>query len=513
MNLLKSLISVGSITLISRVLGFFRDVLIAKTFGTSMFTDAFFVAFKIPNLLRRIFSEETFSQVFIPVLIEYKILYNKYYMRNFISSVFGLIIFVLSVFTVLGMYFSHSLILITAPGFTAFSEKAKLTEHLLIMIFPYVILITLTSFFSSILNTWNYFSVSACAPIFLNLSIIFFSVFFNSIFNPPIFCLVWAVIIGGILQFFYQFPFLYKKNILVMPNLYWTNPGLLKILKKIGPLILNVSMTQLSLVINTIFGSLLSPGTISWMYYADRLIEFPIGILGVSLGTILFTSLTKSYKNGIMSEYKKSLNWGLKIGFMLALPSSIILFFLAKPLIMILFQYGKFTELDVLMTKKILESYSLGLISFILVKILSSAFYAYEEISIPTKISIITLLLGQLINPIFIFYFKHTGLALSVSMCSWINCLFLYLKLREKNVINFEYSDIMFFFRTILSTLIMTLILCLMLYIMPSWNIGTVFSKIIRLCFICIVSGIGYISVLNILGTRLSHLSYNILKL
>lgn len=513
MNLLKSLISVSSITLISRILGFVRDVLIATMFGTSMLTDAFFVAFKIPNLLRRIFAEGAFSQSFIPVLIEYKANHTKRHIQDFISSTLGLMIFFLFLFTILGIFFSHSLILITAPGFSDLPGKLTLTQNLLTIMFPYIVFISISSLFSSILNSWNYFFIPAISPILLNISIIFFSFFLSSFFNPPIFCLGWAVVIGGFFQLCYQLPYLYKINMLVIPKINWNNTGLLRVLKKIGPAILGASANQISLVINTVFSSLLNPGTISWMYYADRLIEFPVGILGVSLSTILFASLTKSYKNGIISEYKKSLHWGLRISLMLSLPSAVMLFFLAKPLVIVFFQYGKFTEFDVLMTEKALELYSFGLISFILVKILASAFYAYEEINIPMKISILTLLLGQLMNPMLIFYFKHAGLALSVSISSWINFLLLYWKSYQKNMIFFECNDAFFILRLFLSTLIMILILFFMLYFMPSWSVGSFFNKIIRLFFICIISGIGYISTLNILGIRLLSFSYKTLKI
>ncbi|CAL4326392.1 murein biosynthesis integral membrane protein MurJ [Buchnera aphidicola] len=513
MNLLKSLISVSFMTLISRILGFIRDVLIASTFGASMFTDAFFISFKIPNLLCRIFSDNSFSQTFVPILMEYKSCKNEKYVQNFISSMFGFMIFFMFFLIILGMFYSRFLILINAPGFLELPEKLRLSEHLLTIMLPYILLISLSSFFSSILNSWNYFSVPALSPVFLNISIIVFSIFFSSFFNPSIISLAWAVIIGGFIQLFYQFPFLYKINMLVMPNISWNNIGLLRFLKKIGPAILGTSANQISLIINTIFTSLLCSGSISWIYYADRLIEFPVGILGVSLSTVLFTSLTKRYKNNIKSEYKKLLDWGLRIGLIVSLPSAIILFFLAKPIIVVLFQYGKFTNFDVLMTEKVLELYSFGLVSFILVKILASAFYACEEINIPMQISFLTLFLTQLMNPILIFYFKHAGLALSVSISGWINFLLLYWKLYQKKMIFLKYNDFVFIFRLILSILVMLVILFFILHFMPLWNVGSFFNKIIRLIFVCFISGVGYLVMLHFLGIRLLSFSCNFSQL
>ncbi|QCI19893.1 MAG: murein biosynthesis integral membrane protein MurJ [Buchnera aphidicola (Brevicoryne brassicae)] len=509
MNLLKSLMSVSFITLISRILGFIRDILIASTFGASMFTDAFFVSFKIPNLFRRIFSDGAFSQAFIPVLMEYKSNKNKKYMQEFISSIFSFMIFILLCLTMLGMFFSHFLILVNAPGFLDSSGKLELSKNLLTIMFPYILFVSLSSFFSSILNSWNYFAIPALSPIFLNISIIIFSVFFSSFFYPSIISLAWAVIIGGFLQLFYQCPFLYRINMLVKPNFNWKNIGLIRVLKNIVPSILGTSANQISLIINTIFSSLLNSGSISWIYYADRLIEFPIGILGVSLNTILFTSLTKNYKKNRKSEYKELVNWGFRIGLVLSVPSSLILFFLAKPIIIVLFQYGKFTYFDVLMTEKVLKYYSCGLISFILVKILSSVFYSCEKINIPMKFSLFTLCLTQLMNPFLIFYFKHAGLALSISISSWIHFLLLYSELYKRKMIFFKFREVIFIFNLILSTLVMILVLFLILNFMPLWNIGSFFNKIMRLIFVLFVSGIVYLFMLNILGIRILNFSYN----
>ncbi|AEO08681.1 virulence factor MviN-like protein [Buchnera aphidicola str. Ak (Acyrthosiphon kondoi)] len=510
MNLLKSLISVSLMTFISRVLGFIRDVLIASIFGASMFTDAFFVSFKIPNLLRRIFADGVFSQVFIPILVDYKTKKNKKNIKDFISAIFGFMIFFLFLLTILGILFSKFIIVISAPGFSNLPEKLILSTNLLTIMFPYILLISLSSLFSSILNSWNYFFIPAFSPIFLNISIIIFSVFFSSFFNPSIISLAWAVIIGGFIQLFYQLPFVYKINMLVIPNFNWNNVGLLRVSKKMGPAILGTSANQISLIINTIFSSLLNSGSISWIYYADRLIEFPVGILGVSLSTILFTPLAKNYKNGIKLECKKLLNWGFRTSLIVSLPSAAILFFLSKPIIIVLFQYGKFTDFDVLMTEKALKLYSLGLVSFILVKILSSAFYAFEEIKIPMKISLLTLFLTQLMNPFLIFYFKHAGLALSLSISGWINFLLLYSRLYQRKIICFKNSELIFIISIILSTSAMIVILLCILHIMPIWNIGSFFNKIIRLFFVLLISGITYLFMLNILGIRLLNFSKNL---
>ncbi|WP_422667250.1 murein biosynthesis integral membrane protein MurJ [Buchnera aphidicola] len=512
MNILKSLVSVSIITFLSRILGFFRDVLIAHTFGISIFTDAFFTAFKIPNLLRRIFAEGVFTQSFVPVLVEYKHQKSEKYIQYFISCVFGLMIFLLFILTVLGIFFARNIIMISAPGFSKSLYKLTLATNLLTVMFPYILLISLSSLLSSILHAWNYFSIPSISPIFLNLSMIIFLFFFHSYFHPNIFALAWSVIIGGMIQLFYQLPYLYKINMFVMPIINLKHSGITRVLKKIGSTIIGSSANQISLIINTVFSSLLNVGSISWIYYADRLIEFPIGIFGISLSTILFTSLSKHYHEGIVKKYQQSLDWSIRLSLILGVPSALVCFICAKPLIIILFQYGKFTEYDVLMTQKVLELYSFGLVSFILVKLLSCAFYACEEIHIPMRVSIITIFFTQLINPILIFYFKHAGLALSISLSSWFNFLFLYWKLYQKNLFSFKYNWYIFIFRLFCSSTLMVLILLLMLYIMPSWDIGSICNKIFRLFCILFCSVIVYFSALYFLGLRLFTFLHNIQK-
>ncbi|QCI17151.1 murein biosynthesis integral membrane protein MurJ [Buchnera aphidicola (Aphis helianthi)] len=510
MNLLKSLFSLSFMTLISRILGFLRDLVIAHIFGVSIYTDAFFVAFKIPNLLRRLFFEGAFSQSFVPILIYYKSYKKIKYTKDFIASLSGLIIIFLSIIILLGIIFSSYIIEFSAPGFTQSIQKFQISSTLLKIMFPYILLVSLSSLYSSILNSWNYFSIPALAPSILNITIIILSIFFNSFFQPSILVLAWSVIIGGIIQLIYQLPSLIKINMFIMPNFNFNNIGLLKVLKKIGPCLIGASANQISLIFNTIFASLLNSGSISWMYYADRLIEFPIGMLGVSLSTILFPSLSKSYSKNRFKEYKQLLHWGFRIGLILSLPSSIILFVLAKPLVVILFQYGKFTNFDVLMTQKALELYSIGLVAFILVKVLSSAFYASQEVNIPTRIALFTLSITQILNPCLIFYFQHAGLALSFSISGWINFFLLYWKMYQKKLIHFNFNECIFIFRLLIAILSMTFVLIFMIYFIPLYDISSFFTKITRLFIILFVSGMIYLISLYFLGISFLNNSNNV---
>ncbi|WP_339941764.1 murein biosynthesis integral membrane protein MurJ, partial [Undibacterium luofuense] len=287
MNLLKALAKVSSMTLVSRVLGFVRDAIIARVFGAGLATDAFFVAFKLPNLLRRIFAEGAFSQAFVPVLAEYKEQRGEAETRAFLSHITGTLTVVLMAVTALGMLAAPWIIWLTAPGFASNPDKVALTSELLRITFPYILFISLSSLASSVLNTWNRFSVPAFTPTLLNVSFILCSLLLTPYFDPPVLTLAWAVFIGGIAQLLYQLPHLKKLDMLPMPRLNLRDAAVWRVIRQMGPAIFGVSIAQISLVINTIFASFLVSGSVSWMYYADRLMEFPTGVLGVALGTIL----------------------------------------------------------------------------------------------------------------------------------------------------------------------------------------------------------------------------------
>lgn len=309
MNLLKSLAAVSSITMISRVLGFVRDTILARIFGAGVATDAFFIAFKLPNLLRRIFAEGAFSQAFVPILAEYKTQQGEEATRTFIAYVSGLLTLVLALVTAIGILAAPWVVWATAPGFVDSTEKYALTTDLLRVTFPYIFLISLSSLAGAILNTWNRFSVPAFTPTLLNVAMIAFAVLLTPYFNPPIMALAWGVLAGGLAQLLYQLPALKNIGMLVLPRLNLKDAGVWRVLKQMLPAILGVSVSQISLIINTIFASFLVAGSVSWMYYADRLMELPSGVLGVALGTILLPTLAKTYANKDREEYSRILDW------------------------------------------------------------------------------------------------------------------------------------------------------------------------------------------------------------
>jgi putative peptidoglycan lipid II flippase len=433
MSLLRALLAVSSLTMVSRVLGYVRDFLIARVFGAGLATDAFFVAFKIPNLLRRMFAEGAFSQAFVPVLAGQKEK-DPEGVKGLIDRVATLLFVAVAVAAALGMAIAPVIVHITAPGFAADPEKFDLTVTLLRITFPYIAFISLVALAAGVLNTWNRFSVPAITPALLNVSFIGATLFFADRLERPVLALGWAVFVGGALQLAFQVPFLVRMNLLPRWRLDLSHPGVRRILFLMAPATFGVSVSQISLLINQVFASFLVTGSVSWLYYADRLMELPAGVLGVALGTILLPSLSKYHADANAAEYSRLLDWGLRLTFLLALPAAVALAVLALPLIASLFQYGRFGAEDAFMTQRALVAYSLGLLGMILVKILAPGFYARQNVATPVKIGLVTLVATQAMNFALVGPLKHAGLALAIGLGACLNAALLFLILRRKGI-------------------------------------------------------------------------------
>ena len=446
MNLLKALATVSSMTLVSRLLGFVRDVLIARLFGAGIATDAFFVAFRIPNLLRRLFAEGAFSQAFVPVLSEYRTRRGDSETKLLVDRTATLLALALLAVSVLGVLGAPIVIYVSAPGFAASPEKFDLTVAMLRITFPYILFISLVSLAGGVLNTWSRFAIPALTPTLLNLSFIFGALFAAPYFEPPAMVLAWSVFAGGILQLALQIPALARIGMLPRPRLAFSDPGVRRILVLMGPAVIGVSVAQVSLLINTIIASFLGDGRVSWLYYADRLMEFPTGLLGVALGTVLLPSLSKYHAESSDGEYSKLLDWGLRLTFVLAAPAAVALALLSVPLVATLFHYGQFGEHDVWMTRQALVAYSAGLLGLILVKVLAPGFYARQNIATPVRIAVVTLIATQALNALFVLSLTrggleaatgigpHAGLALAIGLGACLNAGLLYRKLRQHGI-------------------------------------------------------------------------------
>src|SRR5471032_90376 len=438
MNLLKTLAAISSMTMLSRVTGLLRETLFARAFGAGAYTDAFIVAFRIPNLLRRLFAEGAFSQAFVPILSEYKNKQGEQASKTLVDHVANTLVWSTLLVSVLGIVAAPLFVYLIATGLHdkpgAFDAAVWMTR----LMFPYISFMAFVAMAGGVLNTWREFKIPAFTPVLLNVSFIAASLFLQSHLEQPIYAMAIAVFVGGILQVAIQIPALIKIGML--PRLSWNpaaglgDPGVRRVLKKMGPAVFAVSAAQISLMINTSIASRLAEGSISWLSYADRLMEFPSAMLGVALGTILLPSLSKANADGNKTEYSALLDWGLRLTFLLALPAAVGMATLATPLIATLFHYGKFTAESVTMSTEPLIAYSLGLIGIILVKTLAPAFYARQDIRTPVKIAIGVLIATQLMNMLFVPHLAVAGLALSIGLGACLNACFLYWGLRKRGI-------------------------------------------------------------------------------
>ncbi|MDR5814372.1 murein biosynthesis integral membrane protein MurJ [Caballeronia sp. LZ043] len=438
MNLFRALLTVSGFTLLSRVTGLIRETLIARAFGASLYTDAFYVAFRIPNLLRRLSAEGAFAQAFVPILAEFKNSQGHDPTKALVNAMSTVLTWGLVVLSLAGMAGASWVVFAVASGLAHEGAAYGLAVEMTRIMFPYIVFISMTTLASGVLNTYKQFSLPAFAPVLLNVAFIFAAVFVAPHLKVPVYALAYAVIAGGILQLLVQLPGL--KKIDMMPRISFNfrralaHPGVKRVLLKMVPATFAVSVGQLSLIINTNIASNIGPGAVSWINYADRLMEFPTALLGAALGTILLPSLSKAHVDANNDEYSALLDWGLRITFLLAAPSAVALFFFAEPLTATLFHYGKFDSHSVVMVGRALSAYGIGLIGLILIKILAPGFYAKQDIKTPVKIAIFVLVMTQVSNYLFVPIFSHAGLTLSIGLGALANASLLFVGLRRRQI-------------------------------------------------------------------------------
>ena len=413
-------------TLASRITGFIRDTLLAILFGAGFAMDAFVVAFRIPNLLRRLFAEGAFSQAFVPVLGQHRGQHGDAATRELAGKVLAVLAVVLFITTVVGIVAAPAIVYLTASGFAADAEKFGLTVTMLRICFPYILFVSLVSFSAGLLNTYGAFKAPAFTPVLLNLSFIAFALLVAPRLERPILALAWAVFFGGLAQLAFQVPFLSHIGMLPRPKWAPHDEGVMRVLKLMAPAALGVSVAQLSLIINTAIASHLGDGSVSWLYFADRLMEFPSAMLGVALGTVILPALVRHHAAADTAAYSRLVDWGLRLTLLFALPAALALAMLAVPLIATLFWHGEFTRNDVIMTRHALIAYAVGLAGIILVKVLAPGFYAKQNIRTPVRVAIATLVITQLLNAAFVPWLRHAGLALAISVGACFNAAWLW---------------------------------------------------------------------------------------
>ncbi len=440
MSLIKSASLVSILTLVSRVTGLARELLIASFFGASALTDAFNVAFRIPNLLRRLFAEGAFSQAFVPVLAATRETHGEQATKLLIDRVATLLTLVLLATCCLGVIAAPLLVWMMASGLEANPASFENAVYMTRWMFPYIGFMSLVALSAGILNTWRRFAVPAVTPVLLNLSMILAAwlgaPWFKSMNWEPIHALAFGVLLGGILQLGVQIPAL--SRIGLFPRVHWSwrelglsakDPGTRRILSLMAPALLGVGVAQLSLLINTQIASHLGAGSVSWLSYADRLMEFPTALLGVALGVVLMPQLAAAKAANDTHKFSSMLDWGLRLVVMSSAPCAVVLLLFSHPLVAVLYHYGAFTANDVEQTSRALMGYGIGLLGLIAIKVLAPGFYASQDIRTPVKIAVLVLICTQLLNTLFVPYFAHAGLALAIGVGALINAGLLWLGL------------------------------------------------------------------------------------
>lgn len=465
--LFKSTMVVGSMTLISRLLGFVRDMLIARLFGVDLATDAFFVAFKIPNFLRRLFAEGAFAHAFVPVLTDYKEQGSKAALKLFIDKTAGTLAVCLLLITLAGIVLAPVLILLLAPGFSWQGTQHDLSVLMLQITFPYLLLISLTAFAGSILNAHSKFAIPALTPVFLNICMIATAIWLAPLMDTPVVALAWGVFIAGIVQLLFQVPSLVRLGLLPRPRLDFKDAGVNRVIKLMLPAMFSVSVTQINLLLDTLIASFLTVGSVSWLYYSDRLVEFPLGILGLALGTVILPSLAKNHAAENSVAFSQSLDWGLRLVLLVGMPATIGLFVLAEPMLSTLFQYHEFTINDVHLSAQSLRGYAVGLLGYLLIKVLVPAFTARQEVKTPVRYGIYAMIISLALNVVLVFPLAHAGLALATSLGAFFNAALLLKKLLKDKIYQPASGWLLFFSRVLLASATMTA--ALYYWVNPDW--------------------------------------------
>ncbi|MGO3875275.1 MAG: murein biosynthesis integral membrane protein MurJ [Psychrobacter celer] len=511
-RLFRSTMVVSSMTMLSRVLGLVRDVVLLGVFGAGGLMDAFLVAFKIPNFLRRLFAEGAFSQAFVPVLSEYKEKYSLQQVQILVSRTSGALLLVLSMLTVLVILIAPWVVTLFAPGFAEQPDKFAITAELLRLTFPYLLFISMTAFASGILQSYGRFAAPAFAPVLLNLCMIGGALIFAPMFDTPIMALGYAVAIAGLLQFLIQLPQLWQQKLLVAPKVDFKHEGVRRILKLMLPAIFGVSVTQINLLLNTVFASLMIGGSVSWLYAAERMSELPLGLIGVAIGTVILPSLSKSEAQKDDVSFKKTIDWAARLIILVGVPASAALFILADVLMQALFLRGEFTLLDSQMSALALRSMAGGILGFMLIKIFAPAFFARQDTKTPVKIGIISVFANMIFSVVFIgiFYFLemplHGGLALATTGAAFVNAGLLYYFLYQREIFRFGSHWKKLFAQFAIATSAMIAALYVMLPYFPTDEAQ--WQRIIALLVMCAVGAAVYGVVLLATGFRPRQLKH-----
>ncbi|MHA2878759.1 murein biosynthesis integral membrane protein MurJ [Vibrio campbellii] len=512
-RLLKSGMIVSAMTLISRVLGLVRDVVVANLMGAGASADVFFFANKIPNFLRRLFAEGAFSQAFVPVLTESHAQGDMDKTRELIARAAGTLGVIVSIVTILGVLGSG---VVTALfGFGWFldwmhggpaAEKFELASVMLKITFPYLWFITFVALSGAILNTLGKFAVSSFTPVFLNVMIILAAWFISPQISQPEIGLAIGVLLGGLVQFLFQIPFLIKAGVMVKPKWGWRDPGVVKIRTLMIPALFGVSVSQINLLFDTFIASFLQTGSISWLYYSDRLLEFPLGLFGIAIATVILPALSRKHVDAHSEGFAHTMDWGVRMVTLLGIPAMLGLMVLAKPMLMVLFMRGEFSPQDVHQASLSLLAYASGLLNFMLIKVLAPGYYSRQDTKTPVKYGIIAMVTNMVFNAIFAYFYGYVGLAIATALSAFVNMALLYRGLHIAGVYQITKRTVLFIIRLVIAGAAMVAAILWQLEDMSVW-LDWSFAHRSGVLGMLIALGAGvYLAVVFLLGVRLKDL-------
>jgi putative peptidoglycan lipid II flippase len=501
-DLFRSTLVTGGMTLISRITGLVRDIVFARIIGAGIGigADAFYVAFRIPNFLRRIFGEGAFSQAFVPVFSEYRSRNSHAEVREFADRMTGTLGLILFVVTLVGVIAAPLIVMALAPGFSG--EKFELTTQMLRITFPYLLFISLVAMAAGMLNTYGRFGVAAFTPVLLNVCMIGAALWLAPRMQEPVLALAWGVFIAGVVQLLFQLPFLKRIGLLPRPRLKRNHDGVGRVFRLMLPAIFGVSIAQINMLVNTVLASFLVTGSVSWLYYSDRLMEFPLGVFGIALATVILPSLSRQHAAASREEFSQLLDWAMRWVWLISLPAALALIVLAGPLLATLFQYGAFTAHDVAMSAQALKAFAFGLLGFVLIKVLAPGFYARQDTRTPMRIGALSMLANIVLSLALVGPLKHVGLALAISLAAFVNAGLLYVRLRRDKVYTPQPGWAAFIIRLALASAAMAAVLAWGAGDAQSWLAAPAWTRVGRLTFWVIVGMLIYLIGLLAAGVR-----------
>ncbi|MBX2870285.1 MAG: murein biosynthesis integral membrane protein MurJ [Acidiferrobacterales bacterium] len=509
-RILKSTSVVGSMTLLSRLSGMVRDVVFAHLLGDKDAADVFFVAFRIPNFFRRITAEGAFSAAFVPVFTDFRENRSEDQNSIFIQLMLGRFGLILLLITFLGVLGSEYLVSLLAWGFKGDPQKFQLTVTATQIAFPYLFFISLVAMAAGMLNTCGRFAAPAATPVLLNACLIFAAIVFVPLFTDAPIALAFGVLLAGVVQLVFQIPFLRKEKLTIRPRVRANKEmavgdrGVAQVFRLMIPAIFGASAAQLNVLINTVLASLMTAGSISWLYYSDRLMEFPVGVFGIALGTVLLPNLSKKYTSQSMAAFGKTLDWGMRWVWLICIPATIALVVLAKPLIATIFYHGDFSVEGVHQASRSLIAFSLGLIPIVMVKVLANGFYARKNTRKPVRVGMIAVAINIAVSLLLFYPLQHVGLALATSVAALANAYLLYSGLRAEQILTDQPGWFSFLLRAFAASLVMGLILYFGAGDVDQWVNMEIFRRVLKLLLLVLAGGISYFILLFLFGLRVN---------